>query len=798
MLFFSTLTWGQDEDVGYAVYVDSAHGNVHFNSDKRIRQARSVDVIYAHSREGHINVTMQYDENTLTNGMCYSLKAAMDLWENYILFDRNIYLFVGFSSDMQPDVEVKSIVSYSRITSNGAYRSIPTNLWNAVGTNAECTDTIWVNANIDWSYSLASDSYIGDANLTTVLIRHIGHVLGFGTSLRTENDVLHFTIPRAPSFFDAMVVNRAGTRLSSFGYNTNTSACQDYLRSELYLSLPSGDYRLYTDSLEYKEFQTCKYFSMQPDNLMNYPVSNPTALFDVNKETLEALGLIGWNVRPGDVEISATNLDAIGYGSAYMPHSFHALDSLGVTQQAPLLKWQLFNYNTSQYETIDSVFGTSFIVDSIQPVTHAIDLGKYMNGRCVCVDNDNGNVYSKLVILDLSPIFVSYEISNITPTNNYYVSFDLTIECHGSTSGSVAISNEYASTYNRNFNGDGIISFHFNNVFRFGNSNLTVILNNGYDSVLKTFDLGVISEINSSIMASANTPFLSVTKNGIPALENLVIRDGDVLEFAIENYDPETIASWQIVSPESDEADVVVDVPGSSSFSFVMEPSVWNSIFKQCRTDFDEETGIYYKVGYVRASLTSADGSETLSFPFRVDVLPTKPRMRIVNYMEEKFEDRDISPTVDLEIYAYNFNKAAMEVTGGTFWPVPFTYYVDDLSCDLPMPQIHRSEQGNLGCGYVLTSYNDYGSAVSDTVYPDVVTRNDNVRHDPMHMTVDNHHFVLRMDAPQESITIADVSGRIWSHGAGVSDVSVWLPKGIYVLKIRNKETGIIRKFNIK
>ena len=299
-------------------------------------------------------------------------------------------------------------------------------------------------------------------------------------------------------------------------------------------------------------------------------------------------------------------------------------------------------------------------------------------------------------------------------------------------------------------------------------------------------------------MASTDAPSLSVTKNGNPVSEDLVIRDGDMLEFALEDYDPGVIASWQVVSHESNEADVVVDVPGSSSFSFVMEPSVWNSIFKQCRTDFDEETGIYYKVGYVRASLTSADGSESLSFPFRVDVLPTKPRMRIVNYMEEKFEDGDIAPTVDLEIYAYHFNKASIKVTGGIFWPVPFTYYVDDLSSDLPMPQIHRSEQGNYGCGYILTTYNDYGYAVSDTVYPDVVTENDNVRHDPMHVTIDNHHFVLRMDAPQENITIADVSGRIWSHGAGVSDVSVWLPKGIYVLKIRDKLTETVRKFNIR
>ena len=66
--------------------------------------------------------------------------------------------------------------------------------------------TITINALINWNTSWSSDGTDwGIDNLQTALLRHIAHVLGFGTSVVQQEGELGFAIRQQASPFDNLV-----------------------------------------------------------------------------------------------------------------------------------------------------------------------------------------------------------------------------------------------------------------------------------------------------------------------------------------------------------------------------------------------------------------------------------------------------------------------------------------------------------------------------------------------------------------------------------------------------------------
>ncbi|MBQ8463378.1 MAG: T9SS type A sorting domain-containing protein [Prevotella sp.] len=807
----SAFSQDEEDSIGYVVYVDSIQYASSSRQTKRpVRVKRSPAEIIVLSRKGKMKAKCTTDDEEMRDGMLRCLRVAMDVWEECIENSQQVSFNVSLTYDMDPALEIKTEVAYSRL---GRWNSRVYSLNSQEHSLVDVNNSISINADVNWDYSWTEDVDGGYDNLITALLRHIGHILGFGSSITTVNGQLGFAINRCSSDFDNLIYNSQGVCLGNIARTATSSALSAFLKGNLALKLPSAEYALYSNHTASEPSRDAKYFSLVDDNIMNYPYGDRSLLMDVNRETLDALEAIGWTVRPHSMKIVGSNVDEVGYGSAYKSHTFQMTDADN-TAQSTTWKYQIYRNSTGQYTDISSGYGSSFTINSANIISDAIDDYDCLQGRIVSSVTQNGTTseYTKPLFLELKPELISYEILNVnTSTETNFFSFDLKLNHLGTTQGYLSVVNEYGLSSSYTFTGDGVTTIHIGNAFKYGQTYLYLTLHNEYGDNGKTIYLNTNALQTNSVSAHKTAQFIpniQAKRNGESVSGMLCIHDRDSLDFALTDFQTDDGQGcefvWELML-EKKNGDVWCKNLGSSidKCSFMVRPSLlpiseeFSGVRFMLKRQLDMDTNTLYYSGLIKVSVRRKNATwECAYYPLMVDVLPTKPTIRMLDYREVYDEyTNDTYPVAELEIDTRNFLGGYFFTTSGTWLEATGLAFDEGTS----MPLRGEIDWGSLTCGFGCMVSNAYGVVNSDTIYPALQTLDIN-RVSLINVTIqsDGQEIVVVGIQPLDEISITNSSGRICATRRNTSFMQEYLPKGLYLVTLRKENEKITKKIIIK
>ena len=481
----SSTAIGQTEETYKVTYVDSVGNNYSAYAPQPLVETVVEGETYElRSRQGNILATVPVSPY-MTIGVEHCLMMAMDVWEEQLNIKEPVRFKVTFNENMSPDVEIQTTVEYALDRNRNC---APLNLLNQIEfQRKDEVTTIDINAYVYWNSSWANELEFGYDNLTTALTRHLAHILGFGTSIVQSGTGINFANPNTASLFDNLIVNADNLSLGSLAGFGSSEAIEAFLVQDLYLNLPGGKQRLYSNSQGFVLYRSGCYFSLEKDNLMNYPYQDKTKLLPINPETLDALSAIGWEVKPHELSLDGSSLDTYGYGSVYQRHIFKASGQDGTPITNARWKYQLYNNHSGAYVDQTQGTGGSFTIPSILKGNEYLDKYQCQQGRVVCEANHGASV-SYPVFLDAHPLVLGYQIANVQDAENpYYFSFDIILSYVGSDNGVLTVCNEGGAAMLFDIKGSGQTTIHVPNAFKYSQLWIDVSLDNNYGSGTKRF-----------------------------------------------------------------------------------------------------------------------------------------------------------------------------------------------------------------------------------------------------------------------------------------------------------------------
>lgn len=502
VLMFAVLAYAQTEETGKVIYVDSA--NIYRQAPKMkrlnirtISNRSSKDSIDIISREKKIKATVIDPYGYRSDDILRCIKMAIDNWESRLSLSNIIKFYVSFNDEMDSDVEIRTTVLYS---SGENMTAIPTSLYYQSDCLEKESGIIEINPYISWDSSWANEiGTYGYDNMVTALQRHIAHILGFGISVGCINGTYSFAIRRGATIFDNLVTNGQKTLGSMVRKSTNADF-EDFFKSNLYLYIGNKSFPIYSSPAGYVPYRTGCYFALPNEDMLNYPYNDRTKLFSISDETLEVIEAIGWTVKPHDISISGTGLDASGYGSLYLPPTFHAMDNNGNIINKVSWTYQLYNNVTGNYETQTTGQGQSFtIVPSDQGMEYVDDFSsQQVRILCNTIKEGKAMQYSYPVYLETCPYLVDYEIYNVKndPTNSQYCTFDARLNYVGASGGWVTVTDGSTS---KTFNLSNTNEMEIKNVriYKYDSAYLDITLTNNYGTTDKSIYLNTYIDLNS-------------------------------------------------------------------------------------------------------------------------------------------------------------------------------------------------------------------------------------------------------------------------------------------------------------
>lgn len=440
------------------------------------------------SRQGKFNVRY-VDNSFMTEGVKRCLRMALDAWEDKLNISVPINFNLTVSDDLDPKLAIRTTVAYAGYGES----AMPTSLLAQItgSKEYETSNTIEIYANADWKTSWDNDgTQWGTDNLQTALMRHIAHLLGFGTTVAERGGTLAFAINGSASPFDRLVSNGRQT-LGSMAISGTPSQITDFFKTGISVSTPSASYRLFSSATGYVPYRSGNYFSLPTDNILNYPYCDRSTLQPINGETLDVMAAIGWDVCPHDIHIYGNDTDLLGYGSLYADHTFYAEDATGSLINGA---WTYQVYDNTMHTYVDraSGRGTDFAITPAGEGTSYMDEFACLQGRVTFTTD--GQTYTLPLTLNARPLFVDYSVANVQKTaGSDYYNFDLTLTSRGVTGGDVIVSSDYGTSATLPLNAADEQTLHVANALKIGPTYLIVSLTNGYGTTERHITLNLQS-----------------------------------------------------------------------------------------------------------------------------------------------------------------------------------------------------------------------------------------------------------------------------------------------------------------
>lgn len=431
----------QDLEYGIVEYVDSVASTF---KERSVRHANKIaKTSFAQlgtlwSRQGKIQASYE-DSYFMTEGVKHCLRMAMDTWEAAIEIKNPIQFYVCVSEDLPDEIAIQTTVGY---VLKSRFNSLPDNLYLQDNNGVSAKDTIRINAMLDWNSSWPyDDTYAGTDNMTNGFLRHIAHILGFGTSLVNRSGGVGFAINRAPSPYD----NYNGQKFLADLKLASSSQLKGFCNHSLSLKSSDFDYKLFNTSV-FVQNKTGNYFSLGYSNIMEYPVLDSATLLDINEESLNVMAAIGWEVISHNKKIASSNTDILGYGSIYDKHSFYLTHN-----QTSNVIWQCqaLNLATNSYETLYSKTSEKLDAISLGILEKSIDSLGCLNYRILCKDGNASYVLP--LALDVRPKIEDVVVSNVNISASF-CEYDLGVTQRGAREGSVLVSDDSGAVTEYKYN----------------------------------------------------------------------------------------------------------------------------------------------------------------------------------------------------------------------------------------------------------------------------------------------------------------------------------------------------------
>lgn len=763
----------QDELSGRVVYLDSinsatvrSHG---IPAARTYTEDIEKDSIY--SRLGSFLVT--YDNNYfMTTGVLHCLYQAINAWESKITVEKPIRFHVRMSEDMDDNLSMKTDVLYRADN----HTAIPDNLWLQSRYGDVAQDTITINAWIDWNSSWPyDDTYTGSVNLSLGFMRNIAHILGFGTSVIIRDNGLGYSILRTPSKFDLMLTD--GT--NHLNINDRNSNFTSFFSNQLYLHSDRFDYDVYSCG-HYANSKSAAYFTLGHDNLMEYPVQNSDKVYSINRETLNVLEEIGWNVVPHDIEIKCPELNELGYGTVYQTMTFHAEDENGNTVNA-IWNAQIYNpttgaviYSSPARMNNSCTFHTPAMYDSL-------DDFNCMTAQIKCIVNDKEYVFP--ISLETRPDIRDVRVSGFTAEPNGRYSFDIDIEAYGFGSGYVIVSDDTGSTQRYNYNGSTLHVGPFVQGYRIY---IDIVMQNDYGEA--GYFLSHEPFVQRSSQEGLN--LITISANGIDNVRSL--NDADDVTAKVSNpkiFEDADSVAWHLRTDALTCRKLYRKISTQEDCAFKIKPGMFNLFFAKAGknhdssyalpTSYEGKDVVFTDSCVLTCTIYTHDEKGKITYtlnsePFTIDVLPEIP---VITFSNIVFNEGWGDYTADVKVETYGYDFAEVNV------------YVNDVAsyCDKIIEGNEVTEYTTyLGHGdlWYCWAYNKYGISKSKVTRIGYDTGIDTAVSPDCEIHIEGQALSVNCESDMD-VQLYDAVGKVVDNQKCIKHYYSSLPSGLYILKVR-------------
>ena len=738
-----------------------------------------------------------YDDNSfMTDGVRHCLKLALDVWEDKINIKVPVSFYLSVSENMDPDIAISTRVTYSRKSED---TSLPDNLYSQeFPYGIPVNDTIMVNAGIDWDSSWQyDDGYNGSVCLLSGFIRHIGHVLGFGSSLVERASGVGFAVNHTPSAFDRLIYNG----------EQSLADLKDAEGKEFERFFANKDVRLKSDGFVYDMYDTDGfilgvsgvYFSLGRDNILEYPIHDLSQRLPVNRETLNVLQATGWDVYRHDRYISCDSIDALGYGSLYKSYDFTLRDTVTGSSASADWEYQIYDKESGVYRTVSTYNGSIF---HVEPSVIANSMDEYGCLQARVTAKFSETEYHFPLTLETWPRIEDVSVSNITGTGDGLYGLDIMIRQRGAEKGTVLVSDDSGSIHEYAFNG-GMI--HVSGLVAGLNVYIDVSLENEYGSASRLVQGCFFTGKECVVSISANDNS-NVSDDG--AVWENVLHDQDCITMTVsDDQSSETDSIKWYLCLDDKCRELCTRVDGDDSYTLNVTPESL-----ECRFEKDAETGISTCIGgdgwgnqswptdgvcrfMAKAYRHDSHGQFTLSyrFDYKLDVLPGEPKINVLDVWN--VEGDDMSPYARLSFDIDNYDYAALYVyePGGPRVNV----YTDTVfyagTCDE-----YTIALGDYGNYVYCVALNSYGQCKGrKTGLPQTGISSDVMKD----INIKVYNNIVEIENETDfSVVIYSIDGRVVDDRKNIRHYVEELSSGCYVLRVKDAKSkaSVVRKIIIR
>lgn len=790
ILFIGCLVCnGQDiEDTwGIVVYTDSIQP-----ADMRDLRLRSFSMNHVPSstvesgtmasRQGKFQVT--YDDNYfMTDGVKHCLKIALDTWEEKINIIEPIRFHVCVSENLESGVAIQSHVGYHSYQRT----AWPDNLRNQTSPTAIALhDTININAFVDWNSSWPYDGfYNGKVNLTNGFLCNIARILGFGCSIVNRNGRPNFSLNMTPSLFDRLLYSGDTCLANLIRPNSDLLP---FFSQDTELRFDSYVYDMY-DAGSFVLNKSGLFFSLGYDNIMEYSLNNQLDILPVNKETLNVLNQIGWDVVDTDNEIICDSTDALGYGSIYRHYNFTLKNNPSAGAGNARWCYQVFNNVNNDYHTVQSGFGSQF---SVQPSAIESSMDEFMCHQARVICEIGGKQYFYPLSFETRPLIENVSITNYTQTDHRRYQVNISVEQRGYTHGTIIVSDDTGTVREYNYTGGQITVTNLYNRYPIY---VSVNLQNEFGAA----SASIIAEpyLSQHSKMSAHLTMIESTENDESVFDGL--RDSDELTFSLsETISPADSLCWYVdiggiskriypVRKDSqtytyaisrDSLDIYIVKKCSQSMIRYEGGKTWKSRI------WDTDAPCIFKCYVYKDSYKNSSPVVYATHGYSLDVLPSCPAVNIHDHWLDDYYGN----TVTYLKYSVNVANASA-----------YLIYVDQY--DYFMDYLDGIVTENLGNEYDMwiaypddkiycIALNDYGSYQG----PEVGIGSTGISSTFTYNIIINGKSISVPDASGCPVLIYSATGKLVATIKDSLHTRIQLPSGVYIIRTSNSKTNNSKK----
>lgn len=765
-----------------AVYLEKQNG-VSTERNRKVNRSRKdsepLSPTLVVSRQGKF-IAICEESYFMNEGVLHSLKLAMDIWEERLNISVPITFYVVMSEEMDDDMAISTTVLYGLFEGKSMPRSL---LAQSYDISSVGKDTVRINALADWGVSwVNNDVYVGTYSLTTYFLRHIAHILGFGSSVVDRNGNTGFAIPRALSPFDRLLDKNGQGLKATF----TSSAIEDYFKGSVNVKTPDAYYALFADE-DFHLDTSGKYFSLGHDNLMEHPLVGASQSLTVNAETLDVMAAIGWSVSPHDAEIVCDSTNAQGYGSVYRGYTFRVVDPTSGSAQNQCT-WQYQIYANGEYVTLNTFTGTNFTI-SPDVRTESLDEFNCQQARVLCTYK--GREYTYLLFLEPRPLVESVICSNKHSLGNGFYGFDISIRTRGANSGTVTVFDYAGLSFDYPLTGEVL---HVGPFVDGMQAYVSISLENSFGYATNYIELGEIEE-QKEASAKGNMPSIAVRCNGEPG--KTVFQDGDSVTMDLE-YGNAALQidsmKWEVELTDIFDRKKRYTISKETSASFVVSPDGKCCFAKSSYSQFHFMGGNYWigvpsfvpdSCRFICTAYISKgewdSGNDWISVKSRnysFDVLPKCP---VLEELETWTEPGDEEwPFTRIRINTDNYEEIDLYIHPWDYIPWFNSVFFPEDGLE------HVVEMRGWDNEIVCCINNEYGVYKSAPLKISRPAGMDKHEGQPSCHIRQNGKEVTITSEVSCKVAIYDMSGRVVFSTEGTT-ATISLPSGIYVAKVEDK-----------